>query len=182
MTRYIALLRGINVGGIRKILMNDLRHLFISLDFSDAITYIQSGNVIFRSASREDTTKLANRIEQSIFKSFGFEVPVIVITSEELEKAISENPFLKQENPDIERLLITFLKETPEPDRIEKLKSYDDSPNRFQIVDNNIFLYCQGKYSESKLGNNLFESKLKVPATTRNWKTVLMLSKLSKSM
>jgi len=76
---------------------------------------------------------------------------------------------------------LTFLKEVPETDKLGKIKTYDYSPDRFEIIDKNIFVYCSGKYSNSKLTNKFFGTKLKVSATTRNWKTVLKLSELSKS-
>ncbi len=176
MTKYIAILRGINVGGKRKILMADLKELFIEIGFADIQTYIQSGNVIFNTKRKDDNIELANKIEQSIAKNYDFKVPVIVRNVEELNEAISNNPFF--EKNDIERLHLTFLKEVPETEKLDKIKTYDYSPDKFEIKDKNVFVYCSGKYSDSKLTNKFFESKLKVLATTRNWKTVLKLLEL----
>lgn len=81
---------------------------------------------------------------------------------------------------DIERLHLTFLKEVPETEKLEKIKTYDSYPDNFKIIGKNVFVYCSGKYSDSKFANSFFENKLKVSATTRNWKTVLKLSELSK--
>lgn len=181
MTKYIAILRGINVGGRRKILMANLKELFSELGFTDIKTYIQSGNVIFNSKGKDDDIILGNKIEQSISKNYDFEVPVIVRTSNELNEAISKNSFLEKNKVDIERLHLTFLKEVPETSKLETIKTSDYSPDKFKIIDKNVFVYCSEKYSDSKLTNNFFESKLKVSATTRNWKTVLKLSELSKS-
>ena len=176
MTKYIAILRGINVGGKRKILMADLKELFSEIGFADIQTYIQSGNVIFNTKRKDDNIELANKIEQSIAKNYDFKVPVIVRDVEELNEAISNNPFF--EKNDIERLHLTFLKEVPETEKLDKIKTYDYSPDKFEIKDKNVFVYCSGKYSDSKLTNKFFESKLKVLATTRNWKTVLKLLEL----
>lgn len=180
MTKYIAILRGINVGGKRKILMADLKELFSKLGFSYIETYIQSGNVIFNMKTKEDNLILANKIEQSILKNFKFEVPVIVRSVDEFKDVISKNIFAKEKETDIERLHLTFLKEVPETEKSEKIKSYNYYPDNFKIIGKNVFVYCSGKYSDSKLTNSFFENKLQVSATTRNWKTVLKLSELSK--
>ena len=180
MTKYIAILRGINVGGRRKILMADLKNLFSKLGFKEIKTYIQSGNVIFQSTKKEDNIKLSKTIEQAILENYAFEVPVIIRTVSEWNQVISNNPFLKKNKIDTERLHLTFLKELPKIEQVEKIKSYDYPPNKFEIINKNVFIYCAGKYSDSKYTNKFFESKLKVSATTRNWKTVLKLSELSK--
>jgi uncharacterized protein (DUF1697 family) len=177
MTKHIAILRGINVGGKRKILMADLKQLFKDLNFSDVTTYIQSGNVIFSSKKSEDTLSLANKIEKSISKNYDCTVPVIVRTADEIENAILKNPFIKGEETNIERLHLT----EKETEKLEKIKTYNYSPDLFEIIDRDVFVYCSGKYHNSKLTNNFFENKLKISATTRNWKTVLKLSQLSKT-
>jgi uncharacterized protein (DUF1697 family) len=179
-TKYIAILRGINVGGKRKILMTDLKKLFVETGFTDIVTYIQSGNVIFNAEAETDTAGLGDKIERNIRNRFGFEVPVIVRTLKELADAISGNPFIDTYEPDIERLHLTFLKLVPQAAKLKQIDSYDFSPDKFDIQDKNVFVYCLAKYSDSKLTNNFFESRLKVPATTRNWKTVLKLSELAK--
>ena len=179
MNKRIAILRGINVGGRRKILMADLKKLFHALGFAAVQTYIQSGNVIFNSTGKEDNITIAANIEQAIAKKYGFDVPVIVRTVGQWQEAIASNPFFKKKDADVERLHLTFLKEVPEPDKLEVIQAFDYSPDKFELVDNNIFVFCSGKYSDSKLSNTFFESKLKQPATTRNWKTVLKLMELS---
>lgn len=179
MNQYIAILRGINVGGNRKIKMADLKELFTGLGFTEISTYIQSGNVLFSSAKAEDTMALGDKLEQAIAKTFGFDVPVIVRTVEELQQAVAANPFYASPDADIERLHLTFLKTTPEADKLDAINEINHSPDKFAIIGNHAFVYCSGRYSESKLTNAFFEKKLKVPATTRNWKTVLKLMDLS---
>ena len=179
MQKYIAILRGINVGGKRKILMADLKTIFSKLEFTNIETYIQSGNVIFISKKDASNINLSNKIERAISENYNFEVPVIVMSVTELNEAISKNPFFEKNELDIERLHLTFLKAMPETNILEKIKTYDSSPDKFKIINKNVFVYCSGKYSNSKLTNKFFETKLKVSATTRNWKTVLKLSELS---
>ncbi len=178
MTKYISILRGINVGGKRKILMADFKKLIQDLGFTNIHTYIQSGNVIFNSHKIENDDTISHNIEQLISKTFGFGVPVIVRTVDEIKQSISNNPFLK-DNDDFERLHLTFLKEKPTSDKLEKIKSYDYSPDKFEIKNKDIYIFCSGKYSKSKLTNKFFEDKLKITATTRNWKTVNKLYEMA---
>ena len=177
MDSKIAILRGINVGGKRKILMADLKSMLNKIGIQDAVTYIQSGNVIFKSG--KDNQELSQQIESAILEKFGFEVPVIVRTAKELEKSIKSNPFLNSDS-DISKLVLTFLNEKPIKTDVETLKDFDSKEDKFVIKDKDVFIYCEGKYHQSKLTNNFFEKKLKVIATTRNWKTVLKLMELSK--
>jgi len=179
MARYISILRGINVGGNRKILMADLKSLFEKLGFSNVQTFIQSGNIIFESIKKESNTDLERNIQKAISETFSFDVPVIVRTSEEMAESIANNPFWKEKDADIERLHLTFLKELPSVEKLEKIKDLQFLPDRFQIIGQEAFIFCSAGYSDSKLTNQFFESKLGVSATTRNWKTVMKLYALS---
>lgn len=172
MAKYISILRGINVGGKRKILMADLRALYKKLGFTNVTTYIQSGNVIFESKKKKNLEEI---ITKAIKSQYDFDVPVIIRTVEEWQTAFHNNTFTKDKNIAIERLVLTFLKEEPIEENLEKIKTYDYSPDKFHIIGREIFIYCEGKYHQTKLSNNFFEKKLKVAATTRNWKTVTKL-------
>ncbi|MDT0645424.1 DUF1697 domain-containing protein [Zunongwangia sp. F260] len=177
MESKIAILRGINVGGKRKILMADLRNLCGELRMDNVKTYIQSGNIIFNSAGQNSA--LENKLETAIKEKFGFEVPVIVMNSEELQELVEQNPFYNL-TADINKLHLTFLKEEPAEENNQHAEAYDYKPDKFKIQDKEVFIYCEGKYHQSKLTNNFFEKKLKTGATTRNWKTVLKLVELCK--
>ena len=177
---YISVLRGINVGGKRIILMADLKSLYQKLGFFNITTYIQSGNVIFYSNKTEDCKKLATLINQEIETTFGFNVTVIVRSVNEMKEIITNNPFLTSFDGNIERLYLTFLGERPSIENIDKIKGFNFHPDYFEIIDNNVFILCSGRYSDSKLTNNYFENKLKVTATTRNWKTIIKLYELAK--
>jgi uncharacterized protein (DUF1697 family) len=181
MTRYISILRGINVGGNRKILMKDLNSLFEKLGFSKVETYIQSGNVIFESDINGSTPDLEVKIQRAIAETFGLDVPVIVRTADEWAQSIVNNPFWKEKDADIDRLHLTCLKEVPSQELIEKIKLFQFLPDRYEIIGKDVFIFCAAGYGASKLVNSFFESKLKVSATTRNWKTVMKLHEMISS-
>ncbi|MFV0391443.1 MAG: DUF1697 domain-containing protein [Paludibacteraceae bacterium] len=177
MDKKNAILRGINVGGKRKIRMTDLKLLCEELGLKNVETYIQSGNLLFNSDKR--SFELENDLTKAIAEKFGFDVPVIVRTEKELEVSINKNPFFV-ENMDTGQLHLTFLKEIPNSENIEKIRTYNYEPDKFEIDDKDVFVFCAGKYHESKLTNIFFEKQLAVDATTRNWKTILKLSELCK--
>lgn len=178
MIRLIALLRGINVGGKRKILMADLKVLFTDLGFKNIETYIQSGNVLFDCDMSISAAEISTKIENAIATKFGFEVPIVISSIDEIKTAIETNPFLKDSETQIEQLHLTFLKQVAEDSELENIKNFDYSPDKFHIQNRYAFIFCNGKYHESKLTNDFFEKKLKVSTTTRNWKTVLKLYEL----
>jgi uncharacterized protein (DUF1697 family) len=181
MAKYISILRGINVGGNRKILMKDLKSLYEGLDFSKVETYIQSGNVVFESDLKLSNADLEVKIQYAIIETFGFDVPVIVRTAVEWAISIVNNPFWKEEDADIDRLHLTCLKEIPSPELLEKIKPFQYLPDRYEIIGKNVFVFCAAGYGTSKLVNSFFESKLKTSATTRNWKTVTKLHEIINS-
>ncbi len=176
MSIKIAILRGINVGGKRIILMADLKTLCEKLGLENVKTYIQSGNLIFSSGSVN--TDLERKLEMAITDKYGFDVPAIVRDLEEIKSSIDKNPFFDGD-ADMDRLHLTFLKEKPNPENAEITTTYDYAPDKFKIDGRDVFIYCAGKYHESKLTNGFFEKKLNTVATTRNWKTVLKLYELS---
>jgi len=157
--------------------MADLKALCEKLELEQVETYIQSGNLLFNSQLKN--SKLEDLLEDAIQEKFGFVVPVIVRDSEELQTSIRKNPFFDK-NADINQLHLTFLKETPSKENLEKTQSYNYAPDKFKIEEKDVFIFCEGKYHQTKLNNNFFEKRLKVEATTRNWKTILKLHELSK--
>ena len=179
MQNFISILRGINVGGQKKILMSDLKVLYQSLQFKDVETYIQSGNVVFKSDTKFSDTEMAKEIEKAIEKKYGFQVPVIIRRKKELQNIISDNPFLKDKNIDTKKLHVTFLSNLPDKTNIESIGNIDFLPDQFIIKGKEIYLHIPESYGETKLSNNFFEKKLKVSATTRNWNTVNKLFEAS---
>src|SRR5216684_5897193 len=110
---YIALLRGINVSGHKIIKMDELRKSFGALGLSDVQTYVQSGNVVFK-APKQSLEILSKKIREKIVRDFGFSVSIIIRSSEEVRRAIENNPFLKQRGIDSSKLHVTFLSKAPE--------------------------------------------------------------------
>lgn len=178
---FIALLRGINVSGQKKILMTDLKILFENLRFSGVKTYIQSGNVIF-SSEESDTKLMGKKIEEKISAQYGFEVPVLVLTSDEIKYALDNNPFLKNTetlfDKDDSRLYFTFLSEIPHVEHVNKIDVALFAPDTFTLIGKTIFMKVENGYGNTKLSNNFFETKLKVKATTRNLKTLETICQL----
>ncbi|HNR85491.1 MAG TPA: DUF1697 domain-containing protein, partial [Taishania sp.] len=178
MNTYIAILRGINVSGQKIIKMDALRQLFENSGFSNVRTYIQSGNVLF-SSEQTNTSELEQLIATQIEKEFGFQVPVLILTHLELQQIVENNPFLNDETKNPAFLHITFLASTPVEDAIDQLTIKKAEQEAFLLTQNALYLYCPNGYGNTKLTNNFIESKLKVQATTRNWKTTLELLKMA---
>lgn len=147
--------------------------------FKEVATYIQSGNVVFKSDSKLSDIRLAQKIEKAIVAKYNFDVPVIIRSIEEWKNAISQNPFAKEKNIDLKKLHVTFLSEEPSVENVETINSTDYSPDQFVIKGKEIYLYIPESYGETKLSNNFFEKKLKVKATTRNWNTVNKLVEMA---
>ena len=175
---YIALLRGINVGGNKRIKMADLKKLFESLGLEKVKTYIQSGNVLFE--SEEEAEVLGHKIETGIKKEFGFSVTVVLRTASELEQIIKNCPFQSDSLPEGESVQVAFLEGAPTEEGINYLQNYDRKPDEYQIIGNDVYLYFHQSILDSKLAKQL--PKLGVQATVRNWKTVIKLSSLVKEI
>lgn len=178
MPKYIALLRGINVGGYKKIMMTDLKILFQKLGFSEVASYIQSGNIIFI-CNEMNILKLERQIEQAIEKAFGFQVPVIVLTQSKLQKIVSENPFKAFNEDDTSKIYYVFLKDVPQKAAVELFNKTKYENERFFIQGDYIYLKCLAGMGKAKLTTNIFEKRLGIEATARNHKTTLKLLELA---
>ncbi len=178
----ISILRGINVSGQKKIIMSELTALYESLALKNVTTYIQSGNVVFKTDLKLSDEQFAQKIEQAIFEKYNFHVPVIIRTAEEIKHIITTNPFLKEKEINTDKLHVSFLSAMPGPATLEKIKTYDYPPDRFYISGKEVYLYCPESYGETKLSNKFFENKLQVTATTRNWKTVNKLLEMAREI
>ena len=177
MAIYISLLRGINVGGRKKIKMDKLRASFEALGFELVMTYIQSGNVIFK-AGKGSSAGLSKQIEERILSDFGFSVSVICRTAVELGKTIANNPFLKERGIDPEKLHITFLSAAPAAAALKKLADLTVAPDRFHCFGKEIYFYLPNGVSGSVLMRSPVDRVLAVVPTTRNWKTVNQLHQM----
>ncbi len=181
MNTYIALLRGINVSGHKKVKMTDLKTMFEDLGFTSVTTYIQSGNVVFQSKIA-DTDIISKSIEKGIVTQFGFDVPVLVFTHQTLRSIHRDNPFsepLKNEEIEDKKMFFTLLSGEPDSLAIKELTATSYDPEEFVITQQVVYFYAANGYGRTKLHNNFFEKKLRCNATTRNLKTVIKLLELS---
>ncbi len=181
MQAYVAMLRGINLGSRNRVPMAGLRTLASSLGFDDIRTYVQSGNLVF--SSDVARSQIAPTLAKGIHNTFDVDVPVLVRTKEELVGTCTSNPFADEGLvPHNQPALfhVTFLDGIPDPGRVDGIADlavrYD--PDTFRVVGSDIFLSIPGGYGETKLTNALFEKRLGVPATTRNWKSVVALTQM----
>jgi uncharacterized protein (DUF1697 family) len=178
MKTYVALLRGINLGARNKVPMPELKSALESLGFEDVVTYIQSGNVVFRSSSG-GAKEIAARIEQRIEEVFGLSIAVVLRTPAELKSIAQSNPFLRRET-DLTKLHAVFLKSRPSAKAIAQLDPERSTPDEFSVRGHEIYLHLPNGFGRSKLTLDYFERRLGVDATARNWKTVVKLLELAK--
>jgi len=178
MTSWIALFRGINVGGRNKLPMKELVLQLKSLQLKKIQTYIQSGNVVFDS-TRRSAEKLSAAIATCIEKGSGFRPQVMLLGSSELQKAVSSNPFSEGES-DPKSLHFFFLSSKPGSPDLESLASAQSSNERFELKEKVFYLHAPDGIGRSKLAANA-EKYLGVPATARNWRTVQKLLEMVSS-
>ena len=178
MKTYIALLRGINVGGSHLLPMKELKVVLEKNGCADVQTYIQSGNAIFRTAA-SDVDGLAKRIASAVAQRQGFEPRVLVLTGPELERAAAGNPFTEAVgNP--KSLHLFFLADTPKKVNVESLDALKTRTERYELKGNVLYLHTPDGFGTSKLAERA-ERCLGVPATARNWRTVTTLIAMMKN-
>jgi len=158
--------------------MAQLKTSLIALGFKQVQTYIQSGNVIFKTAIRS-SPEVSNRIEKKILIDFGLSITVFSRTADEMAQAIKCNPFLKEKRIDPSKLHVTFLSQVPVPSSLKKLAPLALAGDEFRHSGREIYLHCPTGYGRTKLSNNALEKALSVRATTRNWKTVNQLCQIA---
>ena len=180
MLTYIALLRGINVSGQKKIRMPDLRELLMALGYMNVVSYIQSGNVVFKHEIN-DPCLLEEEIQNAIKDRFGFDVPVIVKTGERWNDILEANPFKEMTIEEGNKMYYVLFKETPEISLVEAFKEEKYEHENCTIIRDCGYLVCFNGMGKAKLNNNLLERKLKISATTRNHRTMVKLLEISRS-
>lgn len=173
MTRYVALLRGINVGGHKKVAMGDLREALGALGYEDVETYLQSGNAVF-TTDTTDPDALAGGIEEELRSRLGMDVKVLARTAAELAQVVERNPF-PEGTTEPKKLHVAFLSAAPDGERVAALDPTPFQPDELRLGDRAVYLWYPNGYGRTKLTNDVLERKLGVTATTRNWNTVLAL-------
>lgn len=180
MPRYVALLRGVNVGGKNKLPMADLAEACTNLGCMSVRTYIQSGNVVF-----EATAKLASglpvALTAAIEERLGLRVPVVMRSSVELAATLEGNPFLAAGVP-ADRLYVAFLADTPTPDRAAALDPERSPGDAMELRGRDLYLHYPVSQGRTKLTNDYFDRTLRTVSTVRNWRTVEALVSMLASM
>ena len=182
MPTHVALLRGINLGGHKKVAMADLRQVVTSLGHADVATYIQSGNVVF-STDQSDTVALALALEGAIAQTLGVQSRVVVLSREELAQVARDNPY--PDEPNGRALHAIFLSGEPGPEVAQRVAAAQDevagkgSRDTAQVIGRTIFLHTPDGYGRSDLAAALVKLGQRktdtVTGTARNWATVAKL-------
>jgi uncharacterized protein (DUF1697 family) len=163
-TTYVALLRGINVGGKNRILMAELRTMFESLGHREVRTFIQSGNVIFRS----DSIVRSDDLETAITTRFDIVTRIIIRTAQQMATAVHRDPF---PGADLTRLHVGFLSQEPANDAVAGLELEQFAPNQAYVVGSDVYLYLPSGMARNKLPTYV-DRRLKSSMTVRHWNTV----------
>lgn len=174
MTSYVALLRGVNVGGRAKLSMSDLRVLVSELGYSDVHTYIQSGNVVFTSTQRSPA-KIESAVEAGLLDALGLDTSVMVRTAKDLQQIVRDNPFARK-NFEPTQLVVVFLKAKPKRQGTVDVSKY--GPEEVIAKGRELFIHYPNGQGRSKLANAVLERELATPGTARNWNTVNKLLEL----
>jgi uncharacterized protein (DUF1697 family) len=174
-TTYIALLRGINVGGKVKLPMAQLRDIVASVGGDDVQTYIQSGNVVFTHAARS-APKLTAELEAAILAATGFDIAVMLRTAKDLAEVIEHNPY---DATDPTKVHVVFLATAPGPGALDRIDAARFAPEEMTLRGRELYLYLPDGMGRAKLPPQLGKIGPKVGATARNWRTVLKLADLA---
>jgi len=177
----ISLLRGINVGGHAVVKMDALRNLYRSLKLEDPQTYLQSGNVIFKSAER-DLQRVADQIQKAIVKKFACCPEVILRATEEMRAIVSRNPFRDRSDIEPNKLLVSFLAGRPAKDASENLRLLASGPEELHLLNREVYIYFPNGVGRSKLPWSRLDKVLKTPGTARNWNSVTKLLEIAEKM
>jgi uncharacterized protein (DUF1697 family) len=170
MTRYLALLRAVNVGKAQ-VSMPELRKLFEALGHEDVRTHLRTGNVIFTAAGRPRPARLAAELEKRVADDLGVPSTILIRTTDELAKVVAGNPFADSTR-DEAKLHVTFLADKPAADRIARLDPLPAGGEEFSVADRQVYLHCPNGYGRTKLNNANLERRLGVAGTTRTWRVV----------
>jgi uncharacterized protein (DUF1697 family) len=179
MPTYISMLRGINLAGHKRVEMARLRVMFEGMGFEQVRTYINSGNVVFKTG-KSAPAALSKKIEERMVAEFGFGALVITRTAAELGRAIEGNPFAKESRSDPAYVFIGFLERAPKADAVEKLQARAAKTEQAHCSGKEIYVYYVDGMGRAKLlTHGVLEKVLAVKATMRNWNTVSKLYEMA---
>lgn len=177
----ISMLRGVNLGPHNRIKMDALRAVYESLKFEGPRTYVQSGNVIFRTKEK-NTSQLAAKIRTAIEQKFKCSPEVILRTAEELRKAIAATPFADRPNLEPGKILVTFLAAAPPVEAQASFNKFKDYPEEVHLKGRELYIYFPNGAGKSKLPWSAVEKLLKVTGTARNWNSVKAMLEIAEEM
>ena len=174
---YVALLRGINVGGKNRLPMRDLTCIFDEAGCRHIRTYIQSGNVVFEADSRS-SEEIAGRVVAAIAERFGLAIPILLRTAAEMDDVARGNPFLEAGAP-ADALHALFLADWPEPRRVASLDPERSRTDAFVVRGREVYLWLPNGAARTRLTNDYFDSRLGTTSTGRNWRTIVNLLEMT---
>jgi len=177
---FIALLRGINVGGHNKVPMLELRTLCGDLGWEDVESYIQSGNLVFRAAGR--ATDLEGVLERAIERRFDLSVPVLVRPAADWPGYVGDNPFPRASKEEPNLVMLALSKKPPRKDAVDRLRERAADGERIEQVGDALWIHYAGGSGRSKLSPSVLDRLAGSPVTTRNWRTVLKLDEMTRSL
>jgi uncharacterized protein (DUF1697 family) len=177
MTRYVALLRGINVGTAKQVGMADLKTLVTGLGHTEVRTHLRSGNVVL-TAERTTSAKLAAQLSTAIEDQFSMTVGVVVRTRDELAAVVAANP-LGDVATDPARSVVAFMSGPPDAEALTALLATDVAPEQIVADGLELYLWCPDGQADGAATKALAKAKLKVTVTARNWRTVTKLLELA---
>jgi uncharacterized protein (DUF1697 family) len=176
MQRYVAFLRGINLGSTRRVAMSELREALEGAGYGDVRTLLQSGNVVLTSAVGPE--KLERDLARTLREAFGLEIAVVVRTRDELAEVIARDPFAGQAH-DPARYQVSFLSAAPDPRHVRELESAEVSPERVVVSGREVYAWHPGGVGRSELAKLITGKRLGVEVTARNWRTLTSLLELA---
>jgi uncharacterized protein (DUF1697 family) len=177
----ISMLRGVNLGQHNRIKMEELRAMYASLKLEDPRTYVQSGNVIFRT-KKKNSPQLAKKIQSAIQKKFGCSPEVVLRTAEEMRRAVTANPFPAQTQVEPDKVLVTFLSAEPPGQVATNLDKFKDLPEKLQLRGRELYIYFPHGAGRSKLPWSTVDKLLQVTGTARNWNSVQAMLRIAEEM
>jgi len=177
MTVAVSLLRAINVGGNNLVRMEVLRALHEELGLTNVKTYVQSGNVVFRTKAR-DMKVLGRRLEDALERKHGFRPPVLIRTAEELRHTVARNPFAARKGIEPAKLHVVFLAGRPDPAREARMRAANRGPEEFYLSGSELYVY----YPEGAGRSKFTAAALEVTGTARNWNTVTKLLAMAEAL
>ena len=181
MLALVSMLRGVNVGSHNRIKMDALRELYESLGLLDVQTYVQSGNVVFRTKERS-LAALAKSIEDGIQRGFGFRPGAYLRTTEEMRAAIAKNPFASRQGMDPSKLLVTFLADNPSAEARCNALAIQTFPEELRMDGREVYIYFPNGMARPKMSWPRIEKALKTSGTGRNWNTVNKLLAMAEAL